>query len=151
MVLPLTPALPAVFLVAAAAPAPLCQETPGEVRLDLVVTDVASSQGNVTVVVYDKPGTFLKRGGRLFKVRLPIASGMAQACLGLPRPGTYAVAVYHDADDDGKFGRNWIGLPSEGWGFSTNPPRSYGVPTFTQVAFTTGADGSRQTIQMRYP
>lgn len=151
MVLLLSSVLPALFLLAAAAPPPVCQGAPGEVRLELTVTAVASNLGNVTVVVYDDPGTFLQRGGRLFKVRLPVVSGSASACLGLPRPGTYAVAVYHDADGDGKFGRNWIGLPTEGWGFSTNPPRSYGVPTFTEVAFTADVQGSRQTIHMRYP
>lgn len=150
MVLPLSSALPALVLLAAAAPPPLCQGVPGEIRLDLTVAAVASERGNVTVVVYDNPATFLERGGRLFKARLP-AAGTVTACLVLPRPGTYAVAVYHDADGDGKFGRNWIGLPTEGWGFSNDPPRSYGVPTFAEVSFTAGAAGSRQTIHMRYP
>lgn len=151
MVLPLPSALPALLLLAAASPPPLCQGAPGEVALDLSIAALASDRGNVTVVVYDNPRTFLERGGRLFKARLPARAGMVEVCLRLPRPGTYAVAVYHDADGDGKFGRTWIGLPAEGWGFSNDPPRSFGVPTFAEVAFTAGSGGARHTIHMRYP
>lgn len=151
MVLPLPSVLPAFLLLAAAAPSPLCQGAPGEIPLELTIAAVDSDRGNVTVVVYDNPRTFLERGGRLLKARLPARAGTVSACLRLPRPGTYAVAVYHDADGDGKFGRTWIGLPAEGWGFSNDPPRSYGVPTFTDVAFTADAGGTRHTIHMRYP
>lgn len=151
MVLPLPSVLPALVLLTAAAPPPLCQGAAGEIRLELSVAAVASDRGSVTVVVYDNPATFLERGGRLFKARLPAAAGTVGACFSLPRPGTYAVAVYHDADGDGKFGRNWIGMPTEGWGFSNDPPRSFGVPTFAEVAFTADGSGSRQTIHMRYP
>lgn len=151
MVLSLLSALPPILLLAAATPSPLCQGAAGEIRLELTIAAVASGQGNVTVVVYDNPGGFLERGGRLFKARLPARTGTLSTCLALPKPGKYAVAVYHDVDDDGKFDRTWVGLPAEGWGFSNDPPRSFGVPTFAEVAFTAGTGGARQTIHMNYP
>lgn len=150
MVLPLLSALPPILLLTATTPTPYCQDHPGEIRLELTVADIASGDGNITVVVYDNARTFLERGARLFKVRLP-ATAAVTTCLSLPRPGTYAIAVYHDADNDGKFDRNWIGLPTEGWGFSNDPPRSFGVPTFASVSFKADSQGVRHTIHMRYP
>lgn len=150
MVLPLLSAVPPILLLAAAPATPFCSGHPGEIRLELTVSGIAPAKGQVTVVAYDNARTFLERGARLFKVRLP-ASATVVTCLSLPHPGTYAIAVYHDANNDGKFGRSWIGLPIEGWGFSNDPPRSFGVPAFASVSFEADARGVRHTIHMRYP
>ena len=46
--------------------------------------------------------------------------------------GVYAIAFHHDEDNDGKMNRNFLGIPTEGYGFSNNPKIYTGPPTFDE-------------------
>ena len=35
-------------------------------------------------------------------------------------PGTYAIAVFHDENANGKLDKNFLGIPCEGYGASNN-------------------------------
>jgi uncharacterized protein (DUF2141 family) len=50
-------------------------------------------------------------------------------------PGTYAIAVYHDENSNGKLDSNFIGIPREGVGFSNNAKGHMGPPKFDAAAF----------------
>jgi uncharacterized protein (DUF2141 family) len=65
--------------------------------------------------------------------------------------GNYALAVYHDANEDGVMNRNALGMPSEGYGFSNDAPATTGPAQFQDAMFLIA--GSETTIQltMRYP
>jgi uncharacterized protein (DUF2141 family) len=45
------------------------------------------------------------------------------------KPGTYAIAVFHDVNGNGKLDRSFIGLPNEPYGFSNDVGRR-GPPNF---------------------
>ena len=68
---------------------------------------------------------------------------------GLPS-GSYAIAVYHDANGDRKLNRNSAGMPTEGYGFSNNPVVKAGPPKFGQAVFLIAGPNTRKNIQMRY-
>ncbi|MGB8603278.1 MAG: DUF2141 domain-containing protein, partial [Rhizomicrobium sp.] len=105
-----------------------CPAGASEARLQLAIDQVHSTKGNVTVVVYgDKPSDFLAKGKKLVKVRMPAKPGITRACLILPKPGTYAVAAFHDEDNDHHLTRNMLGLPVEGYAFSNNPKALLGL------------------------
>jgi len=59
-------------------------------------------------------------------------------------PGTYAVSVYEDLNENHKLDRNVIGIPREPVGVSNNPKGSFGPPRFSECAFSLG--NSAQTI-----
>ena len=64
--------------------------------------------------------------------------------------GTYAVAFFHDVNEDGELNRNFLGIPQEGFGFSRNPEIQTSPPSFGESAvFVTGAETNLQ-VQMRY-
>ncbi|MGB3794798.1 MAG: DUF2141 domain-containing protein [Alteraurantiacibacter sp.] len=65
-------------------------------------------------------------------------------------PGTYAIALLHDENDNGKADRVLGMMPREGFGFSNDAPVKMGPPAFSEAAITVGARSMRQTIQMRY-
>jgi len=64
--------------------------------------------------------------------------------------GTYAISVLHDEDCDGKMKRNFVGLPSEGYGISQNPRIRFKAPSFDDAMFTFKSDSSKVTITMKY-
>jgi uncharacterized protein (DUF2141 family) len=73
--------------------------------------------GKLRVQLYGgDPRTFLERGAKLKRIDLPVTrSGAMNVCVAVPKAGTYAIAVRHDADANGK--TNW----NDGGGFSGNP------------------------------
>jgi len=65
-------------------------------------------------------------------------------------PGTYAVALLHDENNDGKANRALGMMPKEGYGFSRDAKVRMGPPKFEDAVFDhTGADQAL-TIKMRY-
>jgi uncharacterized protein (DUF2141 family) len=131
--------------------APLCTGPPSATRLRVRVKGVRSSQGLVAVTLYaDERRRFLAKRGSLYVGRVPAQQGWTDICIHVPGPGTYALAVYHDADADRRFDRTAIGLPAEGFGFSNNPPTFLGMPSFARVRLSVPRSGVRTVVQLRY-
>lgn len=64
------------------------------------------------------------------------------------KPGTYAIAVMHDADMSGELNTSLVGRPKEWWGVSRNAPaHRFGPPTFDECKFTYA--GGKRTIEVR--
>ena len=132
--------------------APLgCAGTPSETRLFVNVDNVRDSRGLVAVTLYtDNRGKFLAKRGSLYVGRVPARQGRTRVCIHVPKPGTYALAVYHDADSDRSFDRTRLGLPDEGFGFSNNPPTFFGLPNFDRVRIKVPRTGVSTTIRLHY-
>jgi uncharacterized protein (DUF2141 family) len=64
--------------------------------------------------------------------------------------GTYAVAVIHDANRDGRLNCNFLGIPQEGLGFSRNPKILFGPPRFRDSAIAVNAPNTKICIQVQY-
>ncbi|MGZ8285199.1 MAG: DUF2141 domain-containing protein [Allosphingosinicella sp.] len=141
------------FLALAAAPAePPCTGTPSATRLLVRVENVKSSRGLIAITLYtDVRRKFLARRGSLYVGRVPARQGRTDVCIHVPKPGTYALAVYHDADSDRGFDRTTLGLPSEGFGFSNNPRTFLGMPNFGSVRIGVPRSGVRTMVRLKYP
>lgn len=63
--------------------------------------------------------------------------------------GDYAVAVIHDENGNRKLD-TFAGIPREGFGFSRNPPVTFGPPRFSAARFTVAGDAETQQVRMRY-
>jgi uncharacterized protein (DUF2141 family) len=120
------------------------------VALAITVKGVHSSKGNVTITIY--PGIakrFLAPHAKLSRVRLP-AAPIVHACMAVPQSGDYAIAIYHDENNDHDFNRTFIGLPAEGYGFSNDAPAVAGLPSYSSAKFTAHDGVNPLTITMRY-
>jgi uncharacterized protein (DUF2141 family) len=128
-----------------------CEGRPTNARLIVQVGQLKSNQGEVAITLYPSdPRRFMAPHGKLMRVRVRAHAPVTQACFYLPRPDTYAVAVYHDANANHDFDRNAVGLPSEGYGFSNDAPSKFGVPTFEAARFRGGSSDTTLRIRMRY-
>ncbi|MDB5721533.1 MAG: hypothetical protein JWP15_2151 [Alphaproteobacteria bacterium] len=65
------------------------------------------------------------------------------------RPGTYALAIFHDENGNKKLD-TFLGIPREGFGFSRNPTVRFGPPRFAQAGFEVGDGIARVTVRMQY-
>lgn len=62
--------------------------------------------------------------------------------------GTYAVAVFHDANGNGKLDTA-MGIPKEGFAFSRNPKMRMRAPRFNEASFESNGR-SLAPLKMKY-
>jgi uncharacterized protein (DUF2141 family) len=128
-----------------------CGGTPGagKVKLTTVAEDVRNAKGEVAFTVYpDDRKRFLAGGGKLARVRTAAASPTTTACFWV-KPGSYAVAIYHDENGDHDFNRTLFKV-KEGFGFSNDAPTTLGLPSLSDTRFTVPAGGTTIRMRMRY-
>jgi len=66
------------------------------------------------------------------------------------KPGTYALAVTHDENMNGKIDTNWLGVPKEGYGFSNDAKAMLGPPSFSAASFHYDGQDIEMTISLHY-
>lgn len=136
---------------ASAAPAG-CLGTPSDTWLNVSVEGLRNGNGLVTVALYpDDSRQFLAKGGTIKNNRFQASAPVTRACVFVPKPGVYAIAVYHDEDASRKLNRSGLGLPAEGYGFSNNPATLAGLPAFRSVRLSVPKAGLTTHIRMKYP
>jgi uncharacterized protein (DUF2141 family) len=65
-------------------------------------------------------------------------------------PGMYALAVVHDENMNGKLDTKWLGIPTEGYGFSNDAKALLGAPSFSAASFSYGGQNLDMTIGLNY-
>lgn len=51
------------------------------------------------------------------------------------KPGKYAFKYFHDENENEELDMNWIGMPTEGFGFSNNAKIKFGPPSLDEMIF----------------
>lgn len=64
-------------------------------------------------------------------------------------PGEYAIAVFHDANENGKLDRHPLGFPIEAYGFSNNARGKFGPPPYDKVKFVIGDAPLQMQIDLK--
>ena len=112
------------------------------------VSGFKNRAGKLRVQLYgSNPADFLATGKKLRRIDLPVTgSGNMNVCVAVPKPGTYAIAVRHDADSNGK--SSW----NDGGGFSNNPKISLLdlKPSHREVAFSVGGGVKQVNVVLNY-
>ena len=118
--------------------------------LNVVLTGLRSSQGEVRLCLWQQAEAFpnCRKGQQVRLLSAPAATEVHIAVTDLA-PGSYAVSVIHDENDNRKLDKNFMGIPTEGVGFSRNPHMTFGPPSFDKAHFELGAEPV-QTIRMKY-
>ena len=84
-------------------------------------------------------------------MRVPIAGPNTSCTFSNVEPGTYAVAVVHDENSDGKLDKNFVGVPSEGYGVSNNKTYALSAPKWDESVFTIVPSESKMLqVKLRY-
>lgn len=99
-----------------AAVAPLARA--GE--LTVTISDIRNANGTLSVAVVNTEAAWDSKEAPVAAQRLSPTAPETVLHFDLPA-GTYAVQVMHDENDNGKLDTNFMGVPTEGYGFSNNP------------------------------
>lgn len=153
-----SPCVAALALIVAApaaaqpAPPPGCTGPASDTWINVVVEGVKDDQGLVAITLYaDDSSKFLAHHGSLYVGRVPAQQGTTRGCIFVPRPGIYALAIYHDSNANRKFDRTGLGLPAEAYGFSNNPTTLAGLPAFRSVRIAIPKTNLVTRVRLTYP
>ncbi len=109
-------------------------------NLTIKITNVKSAQGTIHIGLYNNEEHFPHKGMEYKKLILKAtAPTFTYTIKNLPS-GEYALAVFHDANSDGKIKRSFLGVPKEDYGFSNNVKPFLSAPSFEKVKFRLHSD-----------
>lgn len=142
----------AVLQGAAAQTSPACNSAdPRQVRLQVSVSGMRTGEGSMNITIYpDDAEHFLDGKYKLDRKIVPVTLPVTHACFVVGHPGYYAVAMYHDENNDGHMNTNLLGIPTEGYGFSNNPKLRLGPPSLNQVRFAAQAGDNPVAVTLNH-
>jgi uncharacterized protein (DUF2141 family) len=117
-------------------------------RLEVVVKNVKDAKGNVRVGIFKDEKTFLKNAmiGKVVKA----TTGDIKVVFDNVPPGTYAVSVIHDENENGELDSGMFGVPKEGFGFANDAMGTFGPPGFEKASIIIGEGPKIISIGMKY-
>ncbi len=96
-------------------------ETPN-IELKIIVSNIADNKGQLLVGIYNKAeGAFQTSSQTAGKI-VPAQAGKMLFTFQLPA-GQYAIGVIHDRNSNNQLDTNFLGIPTEDYGFSNSAAR----------------------------
>jgi uncharacterized protein (DUF2141 family) len=132
-------------------PAAMAQTLPCP-GIHVKILNIRNRNGTVGCALFDSPEGFPRdyllsaQNVMVIKVRYTQARCDFEA---IP-PGTYALAVIHDENSNGKLDTDWLGIPTEGYGFSNDAKAAVGTPSFSAASFSYDGQTLDMTISLHY-
>lgn len=109
-------------------------------KLTIAVDGVKSSKGSIMVALYTEADGFLKFDEVFRAEHTKAEKGTTHLSITDLPNGTYAVAIFHDANGNHKLDTNWLGIPKEAVGFSIAKMKTFGPPSFEECSFSLHED-----------
>jgi uncharacterized protein (DUF2141 family) len=116
-------------------------------ELTVTVTDIRSDKGHLLVSVSNTDAAWDNKEKPVAGNKIAVSGKEAVLRFNLPA-GSYAVQVLHDENDNGTLDSNFMGIPTEGYGFSNNP-RVLRKAYFSEAKFDVADDAKSIVINLR--
>ena len=121
-------------LIALALASPTVSNAEDTATLTVEVTGASPGKGQVAFALFTSKENFLREPHTSMTTQVD-SNGHAVFQVNELKPGTYAVSVYHDADNNGELNTGLFGVPTELVGFSNQARSLFGPPPFRKAAF----------------
>ncbi|MDP2239316.1 MAG: DUF2141 domain-containing protein [Burkholderiales bacterium] len=116
------------------------------------VLNIRNSTGTVACALFESeagfPTEFLHSATNIMVIK--IRATQARCDFEDIPPGKYALAVIHDENMNGILDTNWLGIPTEGYGFSNDAKATLGAPSFSAASFPYDGRNLDLTISLEY-
>ena len=110
-------------------------EKKGNAALHVTILGLSSDKGNVHIALYDNPKNFPDPDGMILDVEVPIYQKKAQYSFTGLTQKNYAIAPYHDENNNDTFDQSFFGIPLEDYAFSNNASVFLRPPSFSDASF----------------
>ncbi len=105
-------------------------------KITVSISNIKNNNGVCRVCIFDNAASFNGEGKPLQCVSTNVSNKTAVARFDNVPAGTYAISVFHDANNNNKFDLNFVGMPKEGYGASKNKLPFAAAPAFKDNQFT---------------
>jgi uncharacterized protein (DUF2141 family) len=140
-----------VFAVLGSIALPTSAQVVQNSQLTVEIDELRNQQGQVCLSLFASGKGFPSNGAEAVQNRCVAITAMPLfVTFENLQPGSYAVAILHDANIDNKANRNFIGIPLEGFGFSGNPIIRTGPPKFNDAVVLVAGPSTNIQIQLNY-
>lgn len=116
------------------------------------IQNIKNSTGTVACALFESPEGFpieyLRYATNIMVIKIRDTQARCDF-LDIP-PGTYALAVIHDENMNGKLDTNRLGIPREGYGFSNDARGLLGAPSFSAASFKYDGQNLGLEISLHY-
>lgn len=125
---------------------------PSDAIVRVEIASLRNAQGDVGCLIFNSPDGYPQTHAKAYKEMHAAIDGDHAVCeFKDVTPGTYAVIVFHDANQNGKLDKNFLGVPQEGYAASNNVRPLMSAPEFKEASFVApGASVTAIKLQIRY-
>jgi len=105
--------------------------------LTVQITALENQRGSVRAALYSNEEAFdnQKTDRAMGRIRSELSGSTCTFSWADLPYGVYALAIYHDVNDNGELDTNVFGIPTEPYAFSNKPSVKWRSPRFSEVAF----------------
>jgi uncharacterized protein (DUF2141 family) len=115
------------------------------------ILNIRNSTGTVACALFDSPeGCPYEYLHSATNVMIKIRKARARCDFEEVPPGTYAMAVVHDENMNGKLDTGLLGIPTEGYGFSNDAKALFSAPSFADASFRYDGGSIDLTMSLHY-
>lgn len=119
-----------------------------EPALIVKLSGAPSTTGEYYCALFADEADFRSRENAVATIRIPVQDASEWIVEDISA-GDYAIAVYHDANSNGKLDRHFVGYPLEAYGFSNNARAKMGPPAFAAATVRLGEGPVELAIQVK--
>jgi uncharacterized protein (DUF2141 family) len=119
--------------------------------LKLEISGLKNNKGFVLIAIFNSELGFPDKNElAVKKIRIPAQVGKIIYDVNDLVPGTYAIALIHDENDNQRLDTGLFGIPKEGFCFSKGAMGTFGPPSFQAASFVHKSPSSIQNLQVKY-
>ncbi len=116
------------------------------------ILNIKNSTGTIACALFESsagfPREYLRHATSMMAIEIRDTQARCDF-VGIP-PGTYALVVIHDENRNGKLDTNWMGVPTEGYGFSSGAKATLSAPSFSDASLRYDGGTLDLTISLHY-
>lgn len=120
--------------------------------INVKIQNIANNEGVIACAIFDStegfPDKFLKFASKVMITQ--ISGKNASFEFSDIKAGKYAIVLIHDENRNGELDKNWLGIPKEGYGFSSGAEVSMSAPSFSEAEFSYDGGDLHMTINLNY-
>lgn len=101
--------------------------------LTISVTNIHNAKGKISFGLFRKQDSFPIKGKQYKGVLIEATKSRTKYTFQNLERESYAVAVFHDENNNGILDKNFVGAPTEAYGFSKNARAMFSAPSFEEA------------------
>jgi uncharacterized protein (DUF2141 family) len=119
--------------------------------LTVQIDGIKNNNGMLLLALYNKKEAFPQESNLAYTKRLlKISNQKAYVQLNDLPPGWYAIAVFHDENNNRAMDKNMVGIPKEGYGISNNAHQKFGPPSWESAKLKVENENYTALIKLKY-